>query len=111
MAIAESLVNYEVECLGAAGLMLQPNTKIALVGSGPLPLTAYQLQQLVPKIKLTCIDQDAGAHLLARNCFRLDADFVTADIMDLNASTLNKFDVVILGVCVRRAHRIFPNHC
>lgn len=59
LANYEALVAFEYEAL-ASRLGRAPGS-VAVVGSGPLPLTAVLLHRLDPRLRVTCLDRDGAA--------------------------------------------------
>lgn len=75
--------------------------RIAFVGSGPYPVTAFQLREQYPSAKITCIDNNIVAHLLSEMIIaKLDLDITTCfvDAIDVNYEA---FGAVIIAAMVR----------
>lgn len=61
----EKLTRREIELLGRAGLRLCDSSEVAMIGSGPLPLTGWWLHQL-KRVQITHVDASDEAIGLSR---------------------------------------------
>ncbi len=97
----EQLVRGEWTAL--TGALGRRPRHVALVGSGPLPLTAVWWRRLAPDVQVTCIDRDPGAVGLGRRVAwsvagRAGAPaFVHAEAGEVDSSA---FDAVVLAALV-----------
>jgi nicotianamine synthase len=95
----EALVAFEYEAL-THWLGRRPRS-VAVVGSGPLPLTAVLLHRLAPGLRVTCLDRDASALARGRRVASvLGTDGVTHVHADACRHDYSSYDVVMVAALV-----------
>ena len=106
MALVD-ITDYETAALKQCGCDLDDGQshKVAFIGSGPLPLSAFLLAREYPNLEVTMIDREAEAHELAMRWMKLidpeASQRIHVLLQDFSACTpsaFKDFDVVYLGV-------------
>lgn len=80
--------------------------RIAFVGSGPYPVTAFLLKERYPSAEITCVDNHVAAYLMSRAVIGkagLDIETVFDDAAEID---YRPFDVVIVAAMVSGKSRL-----
>lgn len=61
----DALVSAEIECM--QHILSDMACHSVFIGSGPMPITAFEIKNRIPDIKLTCIERETEAFILGKN--------------------------------------------
>jgi hypothetical protein len=68
------------------------NLNIAFIGSGPFPVSAFQIRDQYPEARIVCVDNNIVAHLIGKALsekFNMNIEFEWKDAIEVDYSAFN----------------------